>query len=67
MKVTDKWRKRERGCYSLREKKNRCSGWWGDRHMGYKEKEDVIRYERRTLVTMNNIIYFVRQAHMTLL
>ena len=41
MKVTDKWGQRERGCYSVGEEKNRHSGWWGDRHMGCKEKEDV--------------------------
>ena len=26
-RVTDKWEQRERGRYSLREKKNRHSGW----------------------------------------
>ena len=28
MKVTEKGRQRERGCYSVAEKKSRHSGWW---------------------------------------
>ena len=43
MKVVDNRGQRERGCYSLGERKSRHSGWWGSQtNAGGRQKENSI-------------------------